>query len=102
MRMRTLKLLGLYLVLGVLIWVSVQKLIQSYVAVPLFLVVLIAMSIFIFAPYIPPSWAKRVKENGKQATATVLANDFAKAGGADLWVAVSVEVKPEDAAAFSG
>jgi hypothetical protein len=30
----------------------------------------------------------------------VLANDFFKAGGADLWVAVWVEVRPADAPAF--
>jgi hypothetical protein len=100
MRTRTLKLLGLYLLLGILIGLSMAKVIPSALAAPLFLAVLLIMMIFIFAPYIPPSWAKRVGRDGKQEQATVLANDFFKAGGADLWVAVWVEVKPVDAPAF--
>jgi hypothetical protein len=100
MRTRTLKLLGMYVVLGILFGLSLAKIIPSVLALPLILVVLIFMLIFVGAPYIPPSWAARVTQDGKKAQATVLANDFAKASGADLWVAVPVEVCLEGAPAF--
>jgi hypothetical protein len=97
---RALTLLGMYGVLGILIWLAVAKIIPAYLAPPFFSVVLILMLIYIYAPYFPPLWAKRVGQNGKQATATVLANDFAKAGKMDLWVVTLVDVKPADEAAF--
>lgn len=100
MRTRTLKLLGMYLVLGILIGLSVGQVIPSVIAMPLFLIVLIVMLVFITAPYIPPSWAKRVTRDGKSAQAVVLSNDFLGAGGADLWVIVTVEVKPAAEPAF--
>jgi hypothetical protein len=94
------KMLGMYIILGILFGLSIAHIIPSVAVAPLFLAVLIVMVIYIFAPYIPPSWAKRVARDGKQAQATVLANDFAGARGADLWVAVLVEVKPADGPAF--
>ena len=100
MKTRTMKMLGMYIILGILFGLSIAHIIPSVAVAPLFLVVLIVMVIYIFAPYIPPSWAKRVARDGKQAQATVLANDFVDARGADLWVAVPVEVKPADGPAF--
>lgn len=100
MRTRTLKLLGMYIVLGILLGLSAARILPSILAMPLILVVLIVMLVFVVAPYIPPSWAQRVTRDGKKAQATVLANDFARVGGADLWVAVPVEVCPEGAPAF--
>lgn len=100
MRTRTLKLLGMYVVLGILLGLSVTKILPSILAMPLILAVLIFMLVFVVAPYVPPSWANRVTKDGKKAQATVLANDFVKAGGADLWVAVPVEVCPEGIPAF--
>ncbi len=97
---RTLTVLGLYVVLGALIWLATAKLITSLVALPLILVVLIYMLFFIVSPYIPPAWVKRVSQSGKDATATVLSNDFAKAGGVDLWAVIPVDVKPEEGTAF--
>ena len=97
---RTLTVLGMYVILGVLIWLAVAKMIPSYVAPPLFSVVLVLMLVFFFSPYIPPSWVKRVGQSGKQATATVLSNDFAKAGSMDLWAAIPVDVKSDDGTAF--
>ena len=100
MKTRTMKMLGMYVILGILFGLSIAHIIPSVAVAPLFLVVLIVMVIYIFAPYIPPSWAKRVARDGKQAQATVLSNDFADSRGADLWVAVPVEVKPADGPAF--
>lgn len=97
---RTLTVLGLYVALGALIWLAVAKLIPSLVALPLILAALIYMLFFIVSPYIPPSWIKRVGQNGKDAIATVLSNDFAKAGGVDLWAVIPVDVKPADGTAF--
>lgn len=100
MRTRTLKMLGMYLLLAALIGLSWAHIIPSVAVAPLFLVVLAAMVAYIFSPYIPPSWVRRVTRDGKRAQATVLANDFANTRGADLWVALPVEVKPADGPAF--
>jgi hypothetical protein len=100
MKTRTMKMLGMYLLLAALTWLSWARIIPSVAVAPLFLVVLIVMVVYIFSPYIPPSWVGRVTRDGKQAQATVLANDFANARGADLWVALPVEVNPADGPAF--
>lgn len=100
MTSRTAKLLGMYLVLAILIGLSVAHIIPSIVAMPLFLVVLIVMMAFIVSPYVPPLWAGRLTREGKKARATILANEFTRAGGTDMWVAIPVEVKPLDAPAF--
>lgn len=97
---RALTVLGMYVILGALFWLAVAKIIPSYVAPPLFTVVLILMLVFILSPYIPPAWVRRVGQSGKQATATVLSNDFKKAGSMDLWAAIPVDVKPVDGTAF--
>ncbi len=97
---RALTILGMYVILGILIWLAVAKMIPSYVAPPLFSVVLVLMLVIFFSPYIPPAWVKRVGQSGKQATATVLSNDFTKSSSMDLWTAIPVDVKPEDGTAF--
>jgi len=53
--------------------------------------------------YIPPMWVKRVSTTGKQATATVKANDYLKGvgyEGGDLWLTLPVTVQPGDEPSF--
>jgi len=90
----------MYLILAVLIGLSMMQVIPSALAVPLFLAVLLVMLALIASPYLPPLWARRVARDGKRARATILSNEFLRSGGAELWVSIPVEVKPEGAPTF--
>lgn len=103
MSKRLLTLLGLYLALGVMIVLSVNTKIPSFLALPVLLGLMIAILAYTFLAYVPPAWARLVRESGKQAPAVVLKNsDFKQAGftGSDRWVSFLVLVKPAGQAEF--
>ncbi|HVN15131.1 MAG TPA: hypothetical protein VMT73_05270 [Anaerolineales bacterium] len=104
MKKRGFILLAFYVVFILLFVVTMILKIPSFLALPLFLACLIAMLVYVVAPYIPPAWARKVRQTGKQAKAMVLPNHTLNGkgspDGSDHWLDLSVQVKPEDEDAF--
>ncbi len=110
MHHRAMVMLGLFgafavfLVVGILLINALSLSTLGFTFIGLSVLIILGAVVYTVMGFIQPAWTKRVAQNGKPATATVIENN-AMTGiggyqGEDVWLELPVKVQPSDAPPF--